>query len=168
MFKQDTILQTLKNIPWLLELNQGQVERLAELASFHQLALGDELFHEGDREDNIHILIAGQVCLEVTIPTQGVVRIGLVEPLDIIGWSALTPVVRQRTATARACQPGTTIAFKGDALRQLCEEDHDIGYVIMRRLSTVIATRLLTTRLHLYDLVIQTTRLNSESNNFTP
>ena len=144
------------------------MQRLADLASFHQLALGDELFHEGDQEDNIYILIAGQICLEVTIPTQGVIRIDLLEPLEIIGWSALTPVVRQRTATARACQPSTTIVFNRDALRQLCEEDHDIGYVIMRRLSTVIASRLLTTRIHLYDLVIQTTRLNSESNNFTP
>jgi CRP/FNR family cyclic AMP-dependent transcriptional regulator len=168
MFKQDNILQTLNNIPWLLELNLDQVQCLANLASYHQLALGAELFHEGDREDNIHILIAGQICLDLMIPTQGVVRIGIVEPLDIIGWSALTPVVRQRTATARACQPATTIAFNGNALRQLCEEDHDIGYVILRRLSNVIATRLLTTRLHLYDLVIQTTRLNSESNNFTP
>ena len=167
MFKQATILQTLRNVPWLLELNQEQIQRLSTLANYHQLALGDELFHEGAREDNIHILIEGQVCLEVTIPTQGVVKIGLLEPLDIIGWSALTPVVRQRTATARASQPGITIEFNGDALRQLCEEDHDIGYVILRRLSNVIATRLLTTRLHLYDLVIQTTRLNSESNNFS-
>jgi len=167
MFKQASIAQTLRNVPWFLDLNQEKITRLADLASFQQLALGDELFHEGDREDNLHILIEGQICLEVTIPTQGSIKIGLVEPLDIIGWSALTPVVRQRTATARACQPSLTIAFNGDELRKLCDEDHDIGYIIQKRLSNVIATRLLTTRLHLYDLLIQSTRLNSESNNFT-
>jgi len=166
MLKQTTTIQTLHNIPWFIELTFQQMEKLASLAVFTNLALGAELFHEGDREDNIYILIEGQVCLEVTVPTQGQVRIGLSEPLDIIGWSAMTSAVRQRTATARANQPCTLIAFNGDALRNLCEEDHDIGYVFLRRLSNVIATRLLTTRLHLYDLVLQSARLDSESNNF--
>jgi CRP/FNR family transcriptional regulator, cyclic AMP receptor protein len=168
MFKQATVAQTLRNIPWLLELSQEQIDRLAELASYQPLALGEDLFREGASEDNIYILLEGQVCLEIAIPTQGIIKIGLIEPLDIVGWSALTPVVRQRTATARACQPGMAITLNGDALRKLCDSDHDLGYLIFRRLSNVIATRLLTTRLHLYDMVIQTARLNSESNNYVP
>lgn len=167
MFRQVSITQALRNIPWLLELNQQQIFRLAELASIRQFAIGERIFNEGDREKDVHILIEGQICLEVTIPTQGCLNIGMVDPLDIVGWSALTPVVRQRTATARACQPSTTVAIPGEDLRKLCDEDHHIGYIIQRRLSNVIATRLLTTRLHLYDLLIQSARPDTDSNSFS-
>jgi hypothetical protein len=34
----------------------------------------------------------------------------------------------------------------------MCETDHDLGYVVMRRLANVIAGRLLVTRLQLLDM----------------
>jgi hypothetical protein len=34
----------------------------------------------------------------------------------------------------------------------MSEEDHDLGYVVMRRLANVIASRLLVTRLQLLDM----------------
>jgi hypothetical protein len=39
------------------------------------------------------------------------------------------------------------LAFNSKLLQQLCDEDHELGYVIMRRLANVVANRLLTTRL---------------------
>ena len=37
-------------------------------------------------------------------------------------------------------------------LYKLCDDDHDLGYVGRRRLSNVVASRLLTTRLQLLDM----------------
>jgi hypothetical protein len=34
----------------------------------------------------------------------------------------------------------------------MCEEDHDFGYYVMRRLANLVAGRLLTTRLQLLDM----------------
>jgi CRP-like cAMP-binding protein len=96
----------------------------------------------------------GQVAIEMRVPSHGKVRIFTAEPLDIIGWSSLTPVARQRTASARATLPSRLISLDAEALFHFCEEDHDLGYVIMRRLSNVITSRLLTTRLALIDLLV--------------
>lgn len=167
MFRQTSIFQTIRHIPWLYDLSDEKIRKLADIASFYDFSLGAELFHEGDREISVHILLDGQISLEVTIPTQGCLRLGLVEPLDVIGWSALTPVVRQRTATARATKPGSTISFSSNDTKQLCENDHDIGYAFHKKLSDVIATRLLLTRLQLYEVILQTSKLNPESNNFS-
>jgi hypothetical protein len=37
-------------------------------------------------------------------------------------------------------------------LRRFAEEDHDFGYVLMRRMANVVASRLLVTRLQLLDI----------------
>jgi hypothetical protein len=47
---------------------------------------------------------------------------------------------------------GTVISTDAEKLRALCEKDHDIGYLFMRRMSNVIASRLLVTRLQLLDM----------------
>jgi hypothetical protein len=44
------------------------------------------------------------------------------------------------------------VALDAQKLRRMGEEDHDLGYVVMRRLANVIASRLLVTRLQLLDM----------------
>jgi hypothetical protein len=78
------------------------------------------------------------------------------EALDIIGWSSMTPIVRQRTAAARVTQSCLLVGFNSKLLQQYCEEDHELGYIIMRRIANVVASRLLTTRLSLLEIITQT------------
>jgi CRP/FNR family cyclic AMP-dependent transcriptional regulator len=155
MFKKADITKALENIPWFLDLKKPQLELLAKIASFRQVNAGEEVFHEGDREDFLYIVLEGQVSLETYVPSRGLIRTFTAEPLDIFGWSSLTPVVRQRTSNARAVIPCRLIAIEGEALKTLCEGDHDIGFIIMRRLANVVASRLLTIRLALFDIIIQ-------------
>ncbi len=89
------------------------------------------------------------------MPGHGQVRLYNAEPLDVIGWDSMTPVARHRITTITAQKKSNLIFFDGSALNELCEEDKELGYVIMRRLSNVIATRMLTMRLKLIDLFMQ-------------
>ena len=162
MFKQADIAQTLQTIPWFLELKPYQLERLSKVAEFHKASACEELFHEGAREDNLYILLEGQVNIWVHVPARGDVCIFTAEPLDILGWSSLTPVVRQRTATAKTTCASRLLSFDGELLRRLCDEDHDIGYIIMRRVSNVVASRLLTTRLQLFDIIVDKSRFPTQ------
>lgn len=154
MFTNTDITHTLQTIPWFLELKPFQLERLAKVVSIRSIDTGQVLFTEGEREDFLYILLEGQIALDIHVPTRGCVNIFTAEPLDIFGWSSLTPVVRQRTASAHALNPVRVLAFKGEALRELCDEDHDIGYVMMRRVANVAASRLLITRLHMFDIIL--------------
>jgi hypothetical protein len=47
---------------------------------------------------------------------------------------------------------GIIVGIDSARLRQLCEADHDLGYVVMRRLANLVASRLLVTRLQLIDM----------------
>lgn len=155
MYPQSNLQQTLRHLPWFADLTQAQLQQMASIASLQRLDSGDILFKEGDREDSLYVLLEGQVALEVEVPTRGQVVFFTAEMMDILGWSSMTPIVRQRTAQARATQDCLLLGFNSKLLQQLCDEDHQIGYVIMRRLANVVANRLLTTRLCLLDIIAQ-------------
>src|SRR6266498_652528 len=144
---------TLRRLPWFVDLNQSQLDCLSSIATLHDLNEGDILFKEGDREDSLYILLEGQVVLEVEVPTRGLVPVYTAEILDIVGWSSMTPIIRQRTASVRATKPCLLLGLNSKLLQQMCEEDHELGYIIMRRLANVVANRLLTTRLCLIDMI---------------
>jgi CRP-like cAMP-binding protein len=46
----------------------------------------------------------------------------------------------------------TVACLDAEKLRQLAEKDHDFGYLLMRRLANVVASRLMVTRLQLIDM----------------
>ena len=142
----------METIPWFKELKPVHFEMMAGIASVQSILEGSELFREGDREDCLYVIIEGRVALEIFVPGRGRVRILTAEPLDVIGWSSVTPMVRTRTASARAVLPSKVIGFNSEKLRKLCDADHELGYFVMRRIANIIAGRLMVTRLQLLDM----------------
>src|SRR5512140_395459 len=98
---QSGIIQILQRIPWFHELELSDLEKLAEITQIIHLSEGEILFTEGEPENGLFVLLEGEIALETHAPMYGPVHIFTAEPLDLIGWSSLTPVVRQRTDTAR-------------------------------------------------------------------
>jgi CRP-like cAMP-binding protein len=159
-----TLVEEIQNIPWFSELTSFQSERLASIATIRQAQPGEELFREGDRTDFLYIILSGQILVENYIPSLGKQGVTHAEPLDVIGWSCLTPMVRQRIATARVCQPSRLLCIQGEPLARLCEEDHDLGFLVMRRVSNIVASQFLATRLYLYDIIQNSSHSLAQSN----
>ncbi|OGO30650.1 MAG: hypothetical protein A2Z16_17130 [Chloroflexi bacterium RBG_16_54_18] len=142
----------LQTIPWFQELEQEHFNQLLGIATLHVVDSKQDLFREGDQEDYLYVVLEGRIAIEMSVPGRGRVRVYTAEPMDVVGWSSVTPVVRQRTASARAVLPSRLIALDSYKLRQLCENNHDLGYIVMRRMANVVASRLLVTRLQLIDM----------------
>lgn len=147
-----SLAEILKGVPWFEGLSDPHFEKLVALGRMQHVEVDERLFQEGDAMDDFYILLAGRVGLDLHVPTRGRVRFYTVEPVDVFGWSSVTPVVRQRTAGAVAVLASDLAAFNAAELRQLCEKDHELGYYIMRRMANVIAARLQVTRLQLLDM----------------
>jgi CRP/FNR family cyclic AMP-dependent transcriptional regulator len=152
MDPKSDLIAALKSIQWFSELDSASFDQLVQIAQLREAAAGEELFREGDKEDFLYLVLEGRIALEIYVPHRGRLRIYTAEPLDIIGWSSVTPSVRQRTAAARVVVPSRLVAFDADGLRQACDQNHDLGYAVMRRLANVVASRLLITRLQLLDM----------------
>jgi len=153
MLTQVDLSATMKSIPWFLGLSTESLQRLTEIANVQFIDAGENIFSEGEKNPFLYVILEGKVRLESFVPGRGSLPYLTAETLDVIGWSSLTPVVRQKTGTAVAVEPTRLLSFHADELMDLCEKDCDLGFVIMRRLANIIASRLLNHRLHLLELI---------------
>ena len=133
----------------LSELNPQCVAKLLPLAKdklFHRDQL---IFPEGARSEYLYIIVAGSVALE-SIAAGRPLRIQTLHAGDAMGWSALVPSSVTHFQ-ARALSEVSTLAFRGDVLRQACDQDSALGYAFMKRLLALVTERLDATRMQLAD-----------------
>ena len=89
--------------------------------------------------------------LEVSAPGRGPLLIETLQPGDVVGWSWLFPPYRWQL-DGRTTEPSELIAFDGACLRGKSDEDHELGYQLMRRFAANVVDRLQATRLQLLDV----------------
>jgi CRP/FNR family cyclic AMP-dependent transcriptional regulator len=112
---------------------------------------GQYIFHEGDPADHFYIIRHGKVQREIFVPERGPLPIDTLAEGDVLGWSWLFPPY-QRFSDARAMELTRAIALDGACLRDKCDEDHHLGYELMKRLAPLVTKRLQAAMLQLIDL----------------
>ena len=152
MDSTEEVMEALRKIPWFNELKEAHMRKFASMSRIRSMKAGEIIFREGDTHESVYIVVEGRVGLEMFVPHRGKVRFYTCEEWDNFGWSAVTPFVRTRTAGAVGVMDGMVISTDVQKLNDFCEEDHDFGYIFMRRMTNVIASRLMVTRLQLLDM----------------
>lgn len=152
MSGSEELVREIEQIPWFHELSEAHLQKIMGISQLRKTKTDEVLFREGDKEECLYVVVEGRVALDIFIPHRGKVRIYTAEKWDVFGWSSVTPNVHQRTAGATAVTDGLVICIDSAKLRQACDEDHDLGYIVMRRLTNIVAGRLLVTRLQLIDM----------------
>jgi CRP/FNR family cyclic AMP-dependent transcriptional regulator len=109
------------------------------------------VLREGDRADQFYFIREGLVSVELMVPQKGRVTLQTVGAGDVLGWSWVAPPYRWHF-DARALRKTSALAFDGKCLRQKCEQDHDLGYEMLKRFASIVTERLDATRLQLLDV----------------
>ena len=149
MLSNDELHSALHRIPWFNILTPEHFNKTAKLTHLRYVKSGAVFFREGDKQDFVYIVLEGRVSLDIFVPHHGRVRLYTAEPYDVFGWSSVTPGMHQRTAGAVAVLDSVVASIDAEGLREFAEQDHDFGYLLMRRLANVVASRLMITRLQL-------------------
>ena len=110
---------------------------------------GDYLFREGDPADQLYLLRSGNVALEVETE-DGPVTLQTVGESEIVGASWLVPPYR-RGLSAKALELTRAIALDAVCLRGKCEDNHDLGYEMMKRFMPILIQRLRAARIQIVD-----------------
>jgi CRP/FNR family transcriptional regulator, cyclic AMP receptor protein len=143
--EEDTMAQSLYSLigqqPFFKGLNPHQLQLLTDSAMEMRFQPGQLIFEEGSPANRFYLVLAGKVVLESVIKERGVVLIETLGPGDDLGWSWLLPPYYLQLS-ARAVEPTRTIFFYGTRLREQCEQDHDLGYELMKRIAEVMGERL--------------------------
>ncbi len=132
-------------------LTPVQVERLAALAVTAELPAGQRLFDEGGHAASLWLIRTGLIALDLRVPGRDRLIVETLGPGDELGLSWLMPAAQwQFGATTQA--PTAVFEFTSDAVTNLCEADHELGYQLTRRLLTTAITRLQAARIRILDV----------------
>ncbi|MGB9024129.1 MAG: cyclic nucleotide-binding domain-containing protein [Candidatus Bathyarchaeia archaeon] len=147
----ETLEPILAQHPFLKELEPRHLKILVGCASNVRFNAGQIMFHVGEEANQFYMIRQGKVAIETLVPELGPITVQTVGEGDVLGWSWLIPPYRWRF-DARAVELTRAIALDGKCLRQKSEEDHDLGYELLKRFSGIIVERLEATRLQLLDI----------------
>lgn len=123
------------------------VDGIDRMAVERGFAIGQTIFEEGEAAVELCILAQGAVELDYTLPNnpKTLVAITRVAPGDVFAWSALAGC-GSLTARARTLEDSIVYTIPAGALRSLLDEHVDAGYIVMTRLTQLVASRLRDTR----------------------
>lgn len=147
----ETLEAVIAEHPFLKGIEPQYIKLIAGCASNVRFDAGQFLFHEGEEANEFYMIRRGKVALEISAIPRAVITVQTIGEGDILGWSWLIPPYRWRF-DARALEVTRAVALDGKCLRTKSEEDHDLGYELLKRFSNVITQRLEATRLQLLDV----------------
>ena len=147
----ETLRPILAEHPFFKGLETRYVELIVGCSSNVRFDAGKALFQAGEEANEFYLVRHGKVALEVFTPGRGPVTIQTIGEGEILGWSWLIPPYYWHF-DARAIELTRAIALDGKCLRKKCEQDHDLGYQLLKRFANIIVQRLEATSLQLLDV----------------
>ena len=147
----ETLERIIAEHPFFADLEEQYLHLLVGCASNVRFEAGKHIFHEGQEATHFYLVRGGRVALEIHAPPRKPIVIETLGEGDILGWSWLVPPYTWKFH-ARAAEMTRAIALDGKCLRTKCEDNHDLGYELLKRFAHIIERRLEATRFQLLDV----------------
>ena len=135
----------IKSSQLFWDLSDAQIDKLMPLCEEQSFDAGLRIFAEGDKATTFYIIEQGKVALEMEIRigsrTRKQAAIDVLEQNEVFGWPALsdTPV---NNNSAIAIENSKLLAFNGDQVRKLCDEDPELGHKVTQEIIKLVSDRL--------------------------
>jgi CRP-like cAMP-binding protein len=155
----ETAYDLLAAQPFLAGLTPRQLDKLSYWSKRSVFHAGTRLFEEGGRADRFWLIKDGHVRLDTRRPEQddgGRIVVETLGPGAVLGWSWLYPPYRWHFG-ASAVETTLATELDGPGVRELCQRDAELGYLLVSRFMAVVVDRLQATRLRLVDLISEPT-----------
>lgn len=146
-----TIKDLLKEHHFFKDLDTKDMRTIAGCGQNIIFKKGEMICREDEPADMFYIIRTGKVTIDIHAPGQGNITIQTIQEGDVLGFSWIIPPYKWRF-NARVVDEVHVVALDGKCLRGKCEEDHHMGYELLKRFSSVLAQRLEMTRLQLLDI----------------
>lgn len=149
------IIAALAHHPFLDGLQPNHLDKLAMLACEISFEPDQVIFREGDPSSLFYLILSGRVAIEVAMPGR-FLTIQTIGGGEELGWSSLLDQVNKQFR-ARCVEPVCALAFDGPRLTAEFENDHEFGYMLLRKVLATVAERLRATRLQMLDVYARKT-----------
>lgn len=147
----ETLERIISEHPFFAGLESYYTGLLAGCGANVRFQPGAYIFKEGEEANEFYLIRSGRVALELFAPQHKPIVVETLQDGDILGWSWLLPPYLWKFH-AHAVQDTRAIALDGKCLRGKCEQNHDLGYEVLKRFAQIVERRLEATRLQLLDV----------------
>ena len=147
----ETLERIIAEHPFFEGLDEGFTKLMVGCASNVRFNRGAYIFKESDPADTFYLIREGKVAVEVFASQSKPMVVATLAEGEILGWSWILPPYQWKH-NAHALDNVRAIALDGKCLRKKCEENHDLGYEVLKRFARIIEQRLEATRLQLLDI----------------
>lgn len=145
-----TVYDIIADQAFFKDLSAEHLRILADNARQTWFEAGELIFHQGDLGNRFYLIVEGKIALESSLTNGGAVVLQTIGPGELLGWSWLfSPYIWD--LHARALEPTEAIFFYGTFLRERCEQNHDLGYELFKRVAEVMMQRLQIARRRVLD-----------------
>ena len=125
-------------------LNHQQLAEIVNICQEAEFAPETKLFEQGEDAAYLWIVKEGQVDLRFDVAgstSSEENTISSIPEAGAFGWSSFTSPNKYRLSGYCAAKPCKLIKVDREALRQLFEQDPDMGYAVISNVATVVGTR---------------------------
>lgn len=141
----------LRTVPLLQGIRHDHLQMLADMGVMQHYSSQTTIFQENSLHRTFYLVVEGTIALDIHLPRRIPKRILTVGAGEILAWSAILSDGRMTTSAATLA-PTQVIAWPASQLLKLCEDNHEIGFLIMQRIAQALSRRLTATRLQLLDM----------------
>lgn len=132
----------LKMAELFADMADPTLDKLNALARTETFEEGATVYKPGDAAADFYILESGRINFAIgrgdrTSPAGFILRKG-----ELFGWAALLENMPQRIATATCVEKSTVLCLDGKATLAILDADPKAGFLVMRRLSSLITRHL--------------------------
>lgn len=146
-----TLEGVLAGHPFFSGMDPRYLKLAVGCASNVRFNAGELIFRQGYEAEHFYLIRAGKVALEINVPGRGGLTVQTLGAGEVLGWSWLVPPYNWRF-DGRAAEMTRAIVFDGKCLREKCEEDHELGYELQKRVIAILGEHLDATRFRLLDV----------------
>jgi len=140
MFTHDQLRAMLNEIPLFAGCSEETLAGLAKIAHERDCDKGEVIYEAGDQALEMFILVNGLVSFKTATGVGHLHVETLMKRHMIFGWAALVPEHPRRLGSATCMDSSKVLTINGDAAMEILEQDPKSGFIVMKRLCSMIAS----------------------------
>ena len=131
----------LKNAPIFSDLDDDELQRVAEICHEQQFKFGQHVFKEGEPGNRLYLISQGEVRISRQVPGSGEEALAVLKPGAVFGEMSVFDR-SERSTDAIANTDCTLITITRNDFEMLLDFERDLAYKVLWRVVRLLSERL--------------------------
>ena len=148
--------EAIQRIGFFKGLDESEINQVTDICQERSYKGGELCQVEGQPANQVNFILSGRVGTVIHIPNvkhiSSEIILDTLHDGEAFGWSSL--IQGTPWSTLRVLEPTDVLYVNSEDLISLCQKNTHIGYILMRNLSALIASRLRRNRMSILNAIV--------------